>query len=344
MKPTIIYIDNFLTAHGHTPTTGIGLVKLFKDVGFKVKSTSNKRNKIVRMVDMLSTIFINRKNSIALIATYSTSAFYFAWSCAKLCKFLNVPFIPCLHGGNLPQRIMQSPNKSAQLFGAGFTNVTVSGYLGEAMKKQGWSSTEIPNFIFKEDYPFQHRQNVAPRLLWVRSFHKIYNPELAIHILYLLQQKYPEATLTMVGPAKDDSLLKCQRLARKLQVEKSVTFQGVLLRQEWVKLSAQHHIFLNTTNFDNLPVSVIEAMALGLVVISTNVGGLPFLIRDRFNGLLVPKNDAASFIKAIEAVLNDDKFSGSLSMNAHATAMQYDYAAVKNKWLTLLNSIPSIHN
>ena len=66
-----------------------------------------------------------------------------------------------------------------------------------------------------------------------------------------------------------------------------MNFTGKLSKQEWRDLSKDYNVFINTTNFDNTPVSVIEAMALGIPVVSTNVGGLPFLITDKVDGVLV---------------------------------------------------------
>ena len=176
-------MDNFLTGHGHTPTTGSTLVKLFKQEGYTVIPTSNKQNKLLRLADMVLTIFRHRKNSVVLIATYSTSAFYFACTCAMVCRLFNVPYIPCLHGGNLPGRIKNSPNLAAGIFGKSFINVAVSGYLKQSMDLHNWKCVEIPNNINIGEYSYRYRSLINPRLLWVRSFHEIYNPGLAIRIV-----------------------------------------------------------------------------------------------------------------------------------------------------------------
>jgi glycosyltransferase involved in cell wall biosynthesis len=339
MKQKIVYVDNFLTGHGHTPTTGTTLVKLFKQEGYTVISTSNKQNKALRLVDMLFTIIANRKNAVVLIATYSTTAFYFACACAFVCKLLNIHYIPCLHGGNLPNRIKQSPKQAVSLFAKSYMNVAVSGYLQQSMIDNGWKSEVIPNNIHFEAYPFKLRTHCKPTLLWVRSFHSIYNPLLAIYVVNSLRHKYPEARLTMVGPDKDGTLSECKALVDKLNLHQHVTFTGLLQRDEWTKLAASHDIFLNTTNFDNAPVSVVEAMALGLVVISTNVGGVPHLIKNNINGLLVPANDEAAFILSIERVINEPPLVIKLSEAARQQAEKYDWNNIKFLWSTLLNNV-----
>ncbi|MCW3078898.1 glycosyltransferase family 4 protein [Segetibacter sp.] len=340
MNRKIIYVDNFLTGHGQTPTTGTTLVKLFKNEGYTVIQTSKKQNKALRLFDMLFTISHNRLNSVVVIATYSTSAFYFAWMCGLCCRLFYIPYIPCLHGGNLPDRIKGSPKKALQLFGNSYINVSVSGYLHKSMIDHNWNSLVIPNNISIGAYPFRQRTNCAPAILWVRSFHQIYNPTLGIRILYTLLKTYPGATLTMVGPDKDGSLQQCKALAKELEVDHRVSFTGLLPREQWVALAAKCDIFINTTNFDNLPVSVVEAMALGLITISTNVGGVPYLIENNQNGLLVPAANEAAFVEAIFRVLNNRSLCERLSIAARTKAEEFDWANIKVLWNRLFNSIP----
>ena len=340
MRRKIIYVDNFLTGHGNTPTTGSTLVTLFTKEGYTVIATSEQQNKVLRLVNMLYTIAVNGKNSLVIIATYSTSAFYFAWACSLTCRFFKIPYIPCLHGGNLPERIKKSRKKAAQIFANSFTNVAVSSYLQKDLIDNGWKSCLIPNNIKIEAYPFRARAKCSPDIIWVRSFHAIYNPVLAIHILRTLLTTYPSSNLTMVGPDKDGSMEKCKMLVKELEIDRHITFTGMLPPAEWITLADKCDIFINTTNFDNLPVSVVEAMALGLVVISTNVGGLPFLIDHDQNGLLLPAGDTAAFVNSITGIINDPVHSNQLSTNGRKKAEEFDWNNIKILWRNLFNSVP----
>jgi len=335
-KRTIVYIDNFLAEHGATPTTGVTLTRLFEQEGYKVVRAGTKISKRARLFEMLGAIRRNR-GAIILIAVYSTSAFYFAWTCARLCRLLRVQYIPCLHGGNLPQRISNNPGLCAQIFAHSQTNVVVSGYLQASLNQHGWPSILIPNSINIAQCPFLHRSTVQPKLLWVRSFHHIYNPQLAVQLVKVLTTTYPAVTLTMVGPDKDGSLDTCQKLAVELGVSDKITFTGRLTVNEWVALSASHDIFINTTNFDNLPVSVIEAMALGLPVVSTNVGGLPYLVNNEHNGLLVNPNSVDEFVTGVQRILSNSSFTGALSVEARNTAENFSELQVMQLWNELLN-------
>ncbi len=333
----IIYIDNFLTKHGYTPTIGESLASLLAGEGYEIIKASNKKSKLPRLMHMLAIIFRHRRNSVVLISTYSGEAFYFALVCSWLCRLCNIKYVPCLHGGNLPQRIRLSRAMSEQLFKKSFMNVAVSGYLEHYIKENGWKVIVIPNIIHINEYPYLHRLHCSPKILWVRSFHEIYNPALAIKVLHELLKKDIRASLTMVGPDKDGSLAICQQLAIELNVSGNVHFLGLLSRNEWVKLSADHDVFINTTNFDNLPVSIIEAMALGMPVVSTNVGGIKYLIEHNSNGLLVNPENENEFVEAITTLINNNNMTQALSSNGRAFAEKYDWDIVKHQWNELLS-------
>ena len=116
--------------------------------------------------------------------------------------------------------------------------------------------------------------------MWLRSFHEIYNPKMAIEVLKILNDYYNDVKLTMVGPDKDGSLKKCLRLSKKYKLNQKVEFLGYLRKMEWIKIARDHDIFINTSTIDNMPVSILEMMALGLPIISTNVGGIPFILEN----------------------------------------------------------------
>ena len=127
-----------------------------------------------------------------------------------------------------------------------------------------------------------------PKLLWVRSFHKVYNPRDGNYVAHELNKIYPNVELCMVGPDKDGTLEKCKRLSNHLKIFKMLNLLAYL-KKDWISLSYNYDIFLNTTNYDNLPVSVLEVMALGIPIVSTNAGGLKYLHNQESDGLLVEK-------------------------------------------------------
>ncbi len=333
----LLYIGNKLEGGNKTVTTIDTLSKNLKREGFRVKTASSKKNKFLRLLDMLRCIYKNRNNAdFVLIDTYSTLNFYYAYMCSKLCRILNLKYIPILHGGDLPKRLKKSLKLSIAIFKKSHVNITPSKYLMSAFKKEGFNNlVYIPNSIEINNYNYSKRAIKKLKLLWVRSFSKIYNPFLAIEIVDALKNKGFDVELCMVGPDKDGSLLETKSLAKELKVD--VKFTGKLSKEAWIDLSKDYNVFINTTNIDNTPVSVIEAMALGLPVISTNVGGMPFLIDNEVDGLLVKPNNVDSFVLAIKKLKNSEIDTEQMVKKAREKVESFDWEVVKQDWLKLLS-------
>lgn len=332
----LLYIGNQLSQKDKTVTTIDTLSELLIDEGYQVVTTSQKENKVLRLIDMLKHI-IKYRNWIdyALIDTYSTQNFYYTYFCSQFCRFFKLKYIPILHGGNLPERLDKNPKLCSTIFNNAFKNVAPSEYLKFKFQEFGYTNLEvIPNSIELEKYPFKKRIFDKPKLLWVRSFAEIYNPLLAIKVFEILKDEKFDAELCMVGPDKDSSLNRAKAYAEELGVE--VNFTGKLSKEDWVKLSENYNIFINTTNFDNMPVSLVEAMALGLSVVSTNVGGLPFLIENNKDGVLLEPNNSHLFVEAIKEIIIKPEITKTLISNARNKIEQFDWEIVKNQWNKLL--------
>ena len=232
-------------------------------------------------------------------------------------------------------RLDRNPRLCRMIFNNAYLNVSPSKYLKNAFEGYGYNNvTYVPNTIILKNYEFIERDFKSINLLWVRSFSEIYNPKLAIKVFKKLKENNINSTLCMVGPDSDGSLIKVKKFAKKLNIK--VNFTGKLSKKEWIDLSKDYNIFLNTTNFDNTPVSVIEAMALGLPVISTNVGGMPYLITDKVDGLLVRKNDIDAMVNAIVHIFENKDFAAVLTKNARIKVEQFDWQVVKHLWFNIL--------
>lgn len=332
----ILYIGNKLSQHGLNKTTVETLGEDLVKEGFEVVSVSSKKNFFLRLFEMIWSTLTKSKVAYVIIDTYSTKAFWYAFICSQIARFRKIKYIPILHGGDLPNRLKNNPKLSNAIFSNAYKNIAPSNYLKSVFEKHEFQNViYIPNTIEIAKYNYKKRENIAPKLLWVRAFASIYNPEMAIQVLNNLKEKYPNASLTMVGPDKDGSMETTKALAEKLNVE--VSFTGKLSKEDWWKLSEEHDVFINTTHFDNTPVSVMEAMALGIPVVSTNVGGIPFLIENNKTALLVDDNDITEMVNSIQRLIEDKNLTISLSENGRKLAETWDWDKVKEQWKNLLN-------
>ena len=213
MKKNLLYIGNKLSEHGLTVTSIETLGILLENEGYNLLYASTKKNKTVRLVDMLLTTLKNRKHiDYVLIDTYSTYNFWYAFLVSQLCRILKLKYIPKLHGGDLPHRLIKNPKLCRMIFKNAYRNVAPSAYLLDAFKNRDFAELiYIPNTIELHKYPFKLRPDTFPKLLWVRSFTSIYNPEMALKVFYELQKDFPDCELCMVGPDKDGTLIKFRR-------------------------------------------------------------------------------------------------------------------------------------
>jgi glycosyltransferase involved in cell wall biosynthesis len=334
-----LYIGNKLSATGSTPTSIETLGPKLEEEGYALYYAGSKKNQLSRLIEMFWGILKNRDADVILIDTYSTLAFYFAWMSGALSAFLKTKYIPILHGGALPERFSGSSRLCRQLFGHSYTNVAVSPYLQQSLQQHGYANVLIPNSIDIEQYTYKERNVFAPKLLWVRAFHKTYDPQMAVSALKLLSGQYPDATLTMVGPEKDGSMHQCKQLAADLGIQDKIRFPGKLEKADWHTLAASHDIFINTSRFDNMPVSIVEAMALGLPVVTTNVGGLSYLIENGFDGILIRQNDEASMVDAINDVICNSQATTQMTKQARKKAESLDWQIVRLEWRKLLDNL-----
>lgn len=332
----LLYIGNKLAQHGLNQTTIETLGPLLEQEGFAVTYASSRKKQWVRLADMLRSVWRNRTVDYVLIDTYSTSGFWYAFAVSQLCRILKIRYLPILHGGNLPQRLRHQPKICRMLFQNAYRNVVPSRYLLDSFQQSNINKlVYIPNSIEIGQYPFQLRNIIQPNLLWVRAFDSIYNPEMAVAVLNRVRRVFPKAILCMVGPDKDGSLATTKAFAKALQLE--VRFTGKLSKKQWIGLSQDYSVFLNTTHFDNMPVSLIEAMALGLPVISTNVGGIPYLLEHNSTALLVPDADADAMAQAAIDLCQNSALAEKLSHNAHIRSEQLDWQHVRQLWKAVLS-------
>jgi glycosyltransferase involved in cell wall biosynthesis len=289
---------------------------------------------------MIATVWRERHNyDVAQVDVYSGKSFIWAELVCALLVLCRKPYVLTLHGGNLPRFSRRWPGRVRRLL-RGATVVTCpSYYLADQLKWLWQEIVVIPNGLAVADYDFVPRVKAGPALVWLRAFHDIYNPALAVRVVSRLTSEFPGIRLTMIGPDKGDgSLQRTKGMAESEGVVERVSFPGGIPKGDVGMWLNKHDIFLNTTNVDNAPVSVLEAMACGLCVVSTNVGGLPAVVRDEEDGLLVPQEDSHSMAAAVRRILREPDLAERLSRNGRDRAKQHDWSTVLPRWAELLRS------
>lgn len=341
MSHSVLLVGNFFSSSVGNAQVCEELADRLAGSGWSVLTTSSRRQRMLRLLDMVGKCCLWRQRyGVAHVDVFSGAAFLWAQAVCWTLRRTGRPYVLTLHGGNLPEFARRWPRRVERLLRSAAAVTTPSRYLFDAMRPYRDDLQLIPNPISVSAYRYRPRRAVGPRLVWLRAFHETYNPTLAPRMLALLAREFPDIELTMIGPDKGDgSRQQTEETAKRLGVLDRIRFPGPVSKIDVPRWLSRAEVFINTTNVDNTPVSVLEAMASGLCVVSTNVGGIPYLLDAGQDALLTPPDDPEAMASAVRRVLTDAELAERLSTNGRRKACEADWSAVLPRWQQLLASL-----
>lgn len=213
------------------------------------------------------------------------------------------------------------------------TIVVPSGFLAAVFLRHHLRTVEVPNILELDKLPFRERSPLQPHVVMARHLEPDYNIACGLRAFALLRQSYPQATLTIAGDGREKAALIS--LCDELGIADAVNFTGDVENARMRELYDRADIYLNSSRVDNQPVSILEAFACGLPVVSTAVGGIPFMTRDGEDALLAPDDDAAQLAAHMATLLRDNALSARLIRQARQRVRQHSWEAVYSKLLAL---------
>ncbi|MGH9372005.1 MAG: glycosyltransferase family 4 protein, partial [Vicinamibacterales bacterium] len=194
----------------------------------------------------------------------------------------------------------------------------------------------IPNIVDVERFRFRARVPLRPHILSTRNFEQLYHVACTLRAFRLLQDRYPEATLTLVGAGAEEARLR--QLASDLRLQ-HVRFAGRVAPDDIWRYYAEADIYIQTPDIDNMPTSVLEAFSSGCPVVSTNAGGVPAILTDGTHGLLVACGDHVAAAGAMLRLLADPAMAQRLTSAARESCEQYRWQTVRAQWVSLYESM-----
>ena len=215
-------------------------------------------------------------------------------------------------------------------------NVVPSRFLRDVFARFGIDATVIANIVDLGRFVFREREPLRPRIVSTRNFESLYNIACTIHAFRIVQDRWPDATLTLVGGGHEEQSLKA--LVAKLGL-RQVVFAGRVTPDEIARHYGANDIYVQTPDVDNMPTSIIEAFASGLPVVSTNVGGVSAILTDKVHGLLSPVNDHEALAAHILQLIDDPLMAKRLTHTAYATCQGCTWAAVRELWLQVYRRV-----
>ena len=264
------------------------------------------------------------------------SASYFSFLLAPLpavliARLVGKPVVMNYRSGEAPDHLRRSAIARATLRHVD-QNAVPSRFLHDVFAGYGIGSEIIPNIVDVERFRFRRRERLHPRVLSTRNFEPLYNLPCTLRAFRMVQDRYPEATLTLVGAGSQDAAIRS--LAGELGL-RNVTFAGRVPPDDIWRYYAEADIYLQTPNIDNMPTSVLEAFASGCPVVATRAGGVPAILTDNVHGLLVPCDDHQAAGGAILRLLDDPVRARALADTALESCAKYQWSSVRHQWLTL---------
>jgi phenylacetate-CoA ligase len=326
----VIVVGNFNRPESGTVYQAEVLANMFERDGASVLRVSFVQNRWLRPLDITLRMWRYRdRYSMACIQAFSFGNWINAAVAIMMASVLRKTSTLVYRGGGFREFVQRYGWAVLPLLRRVDCLITPSAFLAEELRRHGLAPYVIPNVIEVRDWPFRSRTDLKPRLIWVRHLRRGYNPWMAVEVLQRLQKRHPDASLTMAGDGEMEHELRERIKSEGIQ---GVDLVGHIPAERLRQLYNGADIFISTTNYDNQPRSVLEAMACGLPVISTNVGGVPFLIEDGTNGLLVSAGDAPAMAAAAEALLSAPVLVQALSLAGRKTATSHGWDSCGIKW------------
>ncbi|MBX3629701.1 MAG: glycosyltransferase family 4 protein [Nitrosomonas sp.] len=220
--------------------------------------------------------------------------------------------------------------------------IVPSGFLEAVFGQRGYTVTIVPNIIdlsrFAARAPEDRRGcNDFPHIVVTRNLEAIYDNATAIRAFASVKENYPNARLTVAGAGPEKTML--ENLVSELRVQDAVRFAGRIDNDAVAALYRSADLMINASLVDNMPISILEALASGVPVVSTDAGGIPYLVEHDKTALLVPKKDPAAMADAIARILNNQTLIKNLREQGLRLVQKFTWLVIKNQLLSVYRQV-----
>lgn len=256
-----------------------------------------------------------------------------------IAKLRGVPTIINYRGGEAENFFSQSFKYVKPTLNASSCVVVPSRFLEEVFSKRDVTTQIIANIIDLDRFKSTEKKSkvFSPHLLVTRNLELIYDNETAIKAFNEILTSYPNARLTIAGTGPE--LENLQSLVKQLGLTQRVLFTGRVDTQHMPALYQSADVMINPSRVDNMPNSILEALASKVPVVSTNVGGIPYMVEHESTALLVNPEDYIAMASAIRQVFEDKQCQQKLVNSGLSLVKQFAWSEVSQHWLSLYKKL-----
>ena len=235
------------------------------------------------------------------------------------------------HSGEAEDHLRCWPRTAVPIMKLADELIVPSSYLVGVFRRFGLTASAVANVIDQTRFKFRQRRPLRPLFLSNRNLYPLYNVGCILKAFAKIQERFPEAKLTIAGDGSQRPALEI--LSRQLKL-RNVEFRGLVAPEKMSELYDEAHIFLNSSNIDNMPGSILESFASGLPVISTSAGGISCIVTHEKTGLLVPRNDHEAMASLAIRLLESPDLAERITVNAYEECPAYTWPAVRDAWVS----------
>ncbi|HEX6136691.1 MAG TPA: glycosyltransferase family 4 protein, partial [Casimicrobiaceae bacterium] len=181
--------------------------------------------------------------------------------------------------------------------------VVPSRFLERVFRAHGITTEIVPNIVDLARFCPGDLHDSRWRVVVARNLEDIYDIPTALRAFSRVLENNSQAHLTVVGSGPARRAL--ERIVGELGLRSAVTFTGRLDNERMADVYRSADVVLNPSRVDNMPISLLEAMASGVPIVSTDAGGIPDMVDDGKTALLVPVGDERAMAAAALRVLTD---------------------------------------
>lgn len=243
-------------------------------------------------------------------------------------KRLGKRIVLTYHGGGGEKFFDQHPKLVRHYLTRTDANIVLSGFLAQVFEKHGLPFVTIPNILELDDSRFRLRERVQPNYICTRAHEPLYNIPCILRAFRKVQSIRPEATLTLVGSGSEHENLV--QMAEELGLQ-NVTFTGRVANEDIYTYLDRADIMLSAPTVDNMPVSLLEAMNAGLLVISSKVGGVPYMVKNNSTGLLFESDDSDALAGKMLWAVDNQTVARSIALQGHKAVSRYRWENIKEQ-------------
>jgi len=248
-------------------------------------------------------------------------------------KWLGKRVVVNYRSGEAEDHLTRWPRTSVPMLQRADAVATPSDYLVDVFARFGVHAESIANFVDPDAVRYRRREQLRPVFLSNRNFQALYNVPCLLRAFALIQERLPEARLIVVGDGPERE--RVHALARELSL-RHVDFIGAVPPTEMNRWYDEADVYLNASDIDNMPNSIIESFACGLPVVTTRAGGIPYIVEHERNGLLVDCGDARALAAAALRLIDEPALAQRLIAEGSSDVERlYTWEAVGDRWAAL---------